>query len=142
MCEIDIGIRKHEIGSGTKLYDLFEFKGFSTWRERKTQSFYADFSICPPHTHHMRHPAANNWSGLSKSWKSTFFLRGKNSTNCFFSNLSPVLDVTHIPRSYILSGISIVTSLNDTSALWACEHLRSCLHLTNPCTEPKGSQPN
>ena len=33
----------YEIGSGTKLLSpLFEFKGFSTWGERETQSFYAD----------------------------------------------------------------------------------------------------
>ena len=36
-----------------------------------------------------------------------------------------------------LFGVSIVTSLNDTSALHAREHLHSCLHLTNPCTKRK-----
>ena len=35
------------------------------------------------------------------------------------------------PWSYLLSGIFIVTSLNDTSAPRAREHLRSCLHLTH-----------
>ena len=45
-----------------------------------------------------------------------------------------------------LSGIFILTSLNDTSAPRTREHLRPCLHLTNPCakrkvlglTKPKG----
>ena len=38
---------KHEIGSGMKLYYLW-VKGYSTWGERETQSFYADcFYICP-----------------------------------------------------------------------------------------------
>ena len=46
------------------------------------------------------------------------------------------------PWSHPLSGIFFVTFLNDTSAPRAREHLRSCLHLSNPCTEPKGSQPN
>ena len=61
----------------------------------------------------------------------------------FFSNPQnpprtlAVHDVILIPRSYFLSGVSIVTSLNDTSASRACEHLRSCLHLTNPCTKRK-----
>ena len=61
----------------------------------------------------------------------------------FFSNpqnpprTPPVHDATHIPRSHFLSGVSIVTSVNDTSALRAREHLRSCLHLTNPCTKRK-----
>ena len=38
---INIGIRKHEIGSGTKLYYLW-IRGYSTWGERDTQYFYAD----------------------------------------------------------------------------------------------------
>ena len=36
----------------------------------------------------------------------------------------------------------ILTSVNHVSSPRAREHLRSCLHLTNPCTEPKGSNPN
>ena len=38
-----IGIRKHEIGSGTKL--LFTFLSLMVFRqeERETQSFYADY---------------------------------------------------------------------------------------------------
>ena len=47
----------------------------------------------------------------------------------------PVRDVT--PWSHPLSGIFIVTSLNDTSAPHEHEHLRSCLHLTNPCAKQK-----
>ena len=58
----------------------------------------------------------------------------------------PVRDDIPIPRSHFLSGVSIVTSLNDTSAPCAREPLRSCLHLTNQCakwkalslTKPKG----
>ena len=74
-----------------------------------------------------------------------------NSTD-FFSNpqnpprVLPVHDVIHMPRSHFLSGVSIVTSLNDTSVPHAREHLRSCLPLTNSCakrkalslTKPKG----
>ena len=70
----------------------------------------------------------------------------------FFSNpqnpphMLPVHDVIHIPRSHFLFGVSILTSLNDTSAPHTHEHLQSCLHLTNPCakwkvlslTKPKG----
>ena len=48
-----------------------------------------------------------------------------------------VHDVIHIPRSHFLSGVSIVTSLNDTSAPHVREHLRSCFYLTNPCTKWK-----
>ena len=41
------------------------------------------------------------------------------------------------PRSNFLSGIFIVTSLNDPSDPRAREHLRSCLHQTNPCAKRK-----
>ena len=65
----------------------------------------------------------------------------------FFSNpprMLPVHDVIHIP--YLLSGIFILTSVNDTSSPHVRQHLRSSLHLTNPCakrkvlslTKPKG----
>ena len=36
-----------------------------------------------------------------------------------------------------VSGIFILTSLNDTFSPCAYEHLRSCLHLTNPCAKRK-----
>ena len=61
----------------------------------------------------------------------------------FFSNpqnpphMLLVHDVIHILRSHFLSGVSIVTSLNDTSAQRTREQLRSCLHLTNPCSKQK-----
>ena len=58
----------------------------------------------------------------------------------------PVRDVIHISLSNFLSGIFILTSLNDTSSPGARHHLRSSLHRTNPCakrkvlslTKPKG----
>ena len=79
--------------------------------------------------------------------KSTFFFRPQNSSDFFqIPQNAPstllVHDVIHIPLVTFLSRIFIVTSLNDMSTARAREHLHSCLHLTNPCTEPKGSQPN
>ena len=55
-------------------------------------------------------------------------------------------DFIHILQSHFLSGVSIVTSLNDTSTPRVREHLHSCLYLANPCakrkvlslTKPKG----
>ena len=41
-----------------------------------------------------------------------------------------------------LSGIFILTYVNDTSSPHARQHLCSSLHLTNPGAEPKDSQPN
>ena len=91
MCEIDIGNPKYTrntlrlLSSGTKLFITFELKVFRP-EEREAQSFYADFSICPPPPD-VRHPAANYWSGIGEPRKSTFFLRGKNSTLWLFPNL-------------------------------------------------------
>ena len=101
----------------------------------------------PPAPNHVRHPP----QGLSELRKSTFFLRGKNSTHWLFSNppnpphTLPVHDVIHIPRSRLPSGIFILTSLNDTSPTCAWTPALM-LHLTNPCakwkvlslTRPKG----
>ena len=54
----------------------------------------------------------------------------------------PVCDVIRTP-SPCSSSWAIVTSLSDTSALRAHPLTpASSLHLTNPCAEPKGSQPN
>ena len=84
--------------------------------------------------------------------KSTVFFRGKAQLTDF-SQISPnhprtlpVHDVIHIPWLNFLSGIFILTSVNDTSSPCARQHLRSSLHLTNPCakrkvlsiTKPKG----
>ena len=137
---------KHEIDSGTKLFITFELTVIRH-EEREAQSFYADFSIF---SHHVQYPAANYWSGLGEPRKSTFFLRGKNSTHCFFSNpkilslrFRCVTSLTS-PGLNFLSGIFILTSLNDTSSPRACTP--ALLHLTNPCakwkvlilTKPKG----
>ena len=67
----------------------------------------------------------------------------KTSLTNFFSNPQnpsrtlPVHDVIHIPWLHFLSWVSIVTSLNDTSSPCVREHVRSCLHLTNPCAKRK-----
>ena len=77
--------------------------------------------------------------------ESTVFSRGRTQLTDFFQNpprVLPVHNIIDIPWSNFLSGIFILTSLNDTSSPRVRENLRSCLHQTNPCTEPKGSQPN
>ena len=82
------------------------------------------------------HPAANYWSRLDKPRKSTFFFRGKDSTNCFFSNLSSRFQYVTSPT--FLSGVFILTSLNDTSSPRACAWTPArMLHLTNPCAKWK-----
>ena len=101
---------------------------------REIPSFYADFSICPPPiTCGARSEQIRLASPRSQSQLTNF--------SQISAHASGARRHSH-PWSHLLSGIFIVTSLNDTSAPCAREHLRSCLHLTNPCTEPKGSQPN
>ena len=114
-------------------------------RKKEAQSLYDDFSICSPTTCNTRRRASTN----SKSQPSS---EAKTRITDFFSNPQnpprtlPVHEFIHIPQSHFPSGLSIVTSLNDTSAPHAHEHLRSCSHLTNPCakrkvlclTKPKG----
>ena len=125
-------------------------------RKREAQSFYDDFSICPPPITcgTRRMASASSKSQTSSSDAKTPLFRSDPETQLidFFSNpqnpprMFPVHGIIHIPRSYFLSGVSAVTSLNDTFALRTREHLRSCLHLTNPCakrkvlslTKPKG----
>ena len=128
-----IGIPKHkklyEIGSGTKLYYLFEFKGFSTSGERGTiflcWLFHLPQTTWGPHCKLL---AWLQWASESQPSSSDaktqlpdFFqipkiLRAR--FRCMTSFTSP----GHI----FLSGIFILTSLNDTSSPHAHEHLRSC----------------
>ena len=91
----------------------------------------------PSARNHVWHPP----QGLGEQSKVTLLFRTARP-NWLFSQISPnpprmlpVLDVIHIP--YFLSGIFILTSVNDTSSPHARQHLRSILHLTNPCAKRK-----
>ena len=118
---------------------------------RDMLSFYADFSICPPSC--AARPTQGHWAGFGEPRKSSVFL-GPQTQLTYFSQISQnppcmlaVHDVIHIPWSHLLSGIFILTSVNDTSFPRAQQHLRPSLHLTNPCakrnvlslTKPKAS---
>ena len=140
----NIGILRHKthlrlLSSGTKLYYLWVKRFFNIRRE--IPSFYADFSICPkPHAH--PHKAS-----VSKQ-KSTFFFDGKTQLTDF-SQIPPnppctlpVLDVIRTPSLVSHLGFLLWHLWMTRLLRVRCEHLPSCLHLTNPCTEPKGSQPN
>ena len=128
---------------------LFEFKGFSTWGERETQSFYADcFYIVSSQPNQRAVPVAHKvvWPrpGLNlnlpvrrQELNSLIFLKSQKSS----AHASGAWRLSHPVVSFPIWGF-ILTSVNDASSPCAREHLRSCLHLTNPCTEPKGSQPN
>ena len=121
-------------------------KGYSTWRERETQSFYADsFYIVSSQPNQRAAPVAHKFVWPRPALNVDSLVRRQELNSLLFFKSQPMLpvhDVIHIPWPQFLSGIFILTSLNDISSPCACEHLCSCLHLTNPCTEPKGSHPN
>ena len=134
----NIGIPKHEkhlrlLSSGTKLFYYLWVKRFFDIR-REAQSFYADFSIWPPTIMCSARSAQIRLASPRSQSQLTDFSQISAHTSGAWRHSHPC--------SHTLSGIFIVTYLNDTPVSRAREHLRSCLHLTNPCTEPKGSQPN
>ena len=141
----NLEIRKHVTTScsGTKPFYYFWVKGFNIRRE--TQSFYAGFFIW---SLSRAAPMARKFISPQRAPK-VERLRSESSLNSltFFkspTNLCalPVRDVTHTPSP--VSSWTIVTSLGDTSIHPRAPTLTpaSMLHLTNPCAEPKGSQPN
>ena len=84
----NIGIPKHTknnwrlLSSGTKLFITFDLKTFFRHKERERHILsMLTFPSPPPHHHHhhVRHPP----QGLGELRKSTFFFRGKNSTDFF-----------------------------------------------------------
>ena len=73
----------------------------------------------------------------SSSQLTDFFLNHQNPPRTV-----PVHNVIHIPKTIFLSKTYFDICERHIHSVGACEHLRSNLHLTNPCAEPKGSQPN
>ena len=124
---------------------FFEFKGFSTWGERDTiflcwLLLHRQLSRAAPVAHKVVWPCpCLNLNSLVRRQElnSLLFLKSPKSS----AHASGAWRHSH-PLVSIPPEIFILTSLNDTSSPRAREHLRSCLHLTNPCTEPKGSRPN
>ena len=146
ICEKDIGNPKiYEIGSGTKLFITFELKVFRH-EEREIQSFYADcFYIVSSQPNQRAAPVAHkfvwprpalNLDSLVRRQElnSLLFLKSQNPQHTL-----PVRDVNHIPWSQFLSGIfyfDISEWLILSARAWTSALM---LHLTNPCTKPKGS---
>ena len=136
---------KHEkhlqlLSSGTKLFLLSLSLKVLRHKERDTHSFYSGFSICPPIS--CDTCPRPRWASESRPF----------SFGVQFS--TPLTDFYKIPKilrarfrcitsfTSTFYWIFILTSVNDTSSLCARQHLCSSLHLTHPCAEPKGSQPN
>ena len=136
---------KYEIDSSTKHFITILNLRFSDMsREREKISFYAVFSIS---LHHVRPPPQN--TGLASASSENRLARSEfksQITVVFFSN-SKIFsasghDVIHFPGPISYLGFLLWH-------LWLLHPPRSCVntwsqwvHLTNPCTKPKVSQPN
>ena len=113
------------------------------YKKREAQSFYSGFFICPPPHSTRVAPATKVYASKRKP---TVFPRGRFHLNFFKISPNPPRSsgAWRHPHSVTpLSMWAIVTSLSDTSA--PCMHAWTpvlMLHLSNPCTEPKGSLPN
>ena len=109
-------------------------------KERDTHSFYSCFFICPSSR---AAPIVHKFVSPQRALKVDRSRSVSSSQLMTFSNLlksspraSGAWRHSHLQETFIL------TSVNDTSSLHTRQHLCSSLHLTNLCTEPKGSQPN
>ena len=111
-------------------------------KERDTHFFLSGFFICTPTPNLVRHlPNAS-----PSKRKSTLLVRCPvlNSTNFLQNSQNPPHASSVWRHSHLLALFpiwAIVTSLSDMSTphVWISVLM---LHLSNPCTEPKGSQPN
>ena len=108
------------LSSGTKLFITFELKRFFDMRKREAQSFYDDFSICAPTTTTTTRGTRRKASASSESQPSSS-VAGTQLTD--FSQIPQITP----PGLIFLSGIFILTSLNDTSSPCAREHLTHAL---------------
>ena len=143
----NIGISKHEkhlrlLSSGKKLFITFEFKGFSTW-ERGTIFRFRLFSSVPPTISCDTCPRPPRASESQPSRP----VSSLNSTNWLFQNppksSARFLCVTSFALCNPVFHLGLWWHLWVTRPLCASvwTHVLM-LHLSNPCTEPKGSQPN
>ena len=135
--EIDIEnlkTRNFTKSSGTKLYYLL-VKGYSTWRERETQSFYADcFYIVSSQSNQRAAPVAHKVIWPRPALKVNLLLPRRELNWLLFLKsqpMFPVRDVTQIPCDFYfdISEWHILSACAWTPALM--------LHLTNPCAKRK-----
>ena len=133
-------------GSGKKFfYNLFEFKFF---RHEGREIQFLSMLNFPSDPNHVSPPPQTTGLASASLRKSTYFVQSQISNNCFFFQ---------IPKSSALLGMTSFTSPVLLSIwvfycfyhLWLSHPPRThvntwtqCVHLTNPCTKPKGSKPN
>ena len=137
------GIRKHEIGSGTKLLFTFLLKVIRD-EERETQSFYADcFYIVSSQSNQRAAPVAHKfvWSSPGLNLNSLVWRQELNSQLFLKSPKSSAHASGEWRHSHPLVTIPIWDFYFDISE-WHILSARAwtpalMLHLTNPCTKRK-----
>ena len=142
MSVIDIGNPKYNtlrlLSSGTKLFITFELKVFRH-EERKAQSFYADFSICPPQS------AAPSCKLLVWSWRApkVNLLLPRQELNSLLFLKSPNPQPTLLGMTSFTSLVSFpIWEFYFNIFEWHILSARAwtpalMLRLTNPCTKRK-----
>ena len=112
MCEIDTGNPKTRNSRNLFRYETFYYlwvKGFSTWGERETQSFYADcFYIVSSQPNQRAAPVAHKFVWHRPALNLDSLVRRQELNSLLFLKSQPTLpvrDVTHIPWSQFLSGV-------------------------------------
>ena len=146
MCKIDIGNPKYT--TFTKFAQVRSFLlplSYSTWRERHNLSMLTAFTSAPNHARHpickllvlSRRAPKVNLPVRTQEPNSLLFLKSPKSS----AHASGAWRHSHPLVTFPIWDF-ILTYVNDASSPHAREHMRSCLHLTNPCTEPKDSHPN
>ena len=112
------------------------------YKERDTHSFYSGFFVCTPPSR------ATPAQGLREQAKSTLLVRcpALNSTQLTFFKIQKSSARFRCMTSFALASLVFHLGYGDISE-WHAHSARArtlilMLHLSNPCTEPKGSQPN
>ena len=110
-------------------------------KERDTYSFYSGFFICLPRPSRaapvVRAPKLDPSRPVFSSQLNWLFQNPQNPPRT-----SGAWRHSHSLAPFPISGFYCDISEWYGRSAHARRHLRSCLHLANPCTEPKGSQPN
>ena len=102
---------------------------------------YVSILAFPSAPNHVRHLPQGLWSGFGELAKVNCLLPSQELNWLFQISQNPlralpVHDVIHIPKGFLFWHLWM------THPPRVRQHLCSSLHLTNPCAEPKGSQPN
>ena len=140
---------KHKIDSGTKLLFTFLSLRFSDMRrERHNLSM---LTVCPSSAlNSLTQPTRGhpNWSGLTQIKNRLPSSSVESQLTVFFfksQNPQPITsghDVIHIPSLIFYLGFLLWHLLLSHPPCICVNTYTQCVHLTNRCTKPKGSQPN